>query len=241
MDNLKHLCFDKDGILIDVHAYWKHTTEIRARHLRSYFKLSEDQESKLINAMGISLSSGKIKNEGPVGYEPREIIVKKVLNQLLTFSVKATTFDIENIFKSIDEYQQKNNDYKIILLDGVIEFLEKNKKKYCMTIFTSDRTKNAKQTLVSLGIDSYFSEVLGGDSINLSKPNPEGIIKACQKVHIKENQTAYISDTASDLIMAMRANVYLKIGILSGLGNKEELVESGDYVCKNFFELINYL
>ena len=35
MKNLEHLCFDKDGVLIDVHAYWQHTTEIRANHLKN--------------------------------------------------------------------------------------------------------------------------------------------------------------------------------------------------------------
>ena len=49
--DLKHLCFDKDGILIDVHAYWKHTTVIRAQYLRNHFKLNEIQETELINAM----------------------------------------------------------------------------------------------------------------------------------------------------------------------------------------------
>tara|TARA_B110000046_G_scaffold135156_1_gene141436 strand:+ start:562 stop:1287 length:726 start_codon:yes stop_codon:yes gene_type:complete len=237
MTNLKHLCFDKDGVLIDVHRYWRHTTEIRTHYLTKRFKLSGEQKNRLISAMGINLSSGKIKKKGPIGYEPRVAIIDKVISQLLTYSIKVTALEIDVFFKEIDLYQQKNNDYDVKLLEGVLEFLEEKKNKYIMTIFTSDRATNAKMTLEKLGIAKFFTEILGGDSINFPKPNPEGILQACFKVDKKVNQTAYISDTSSDLIMANDANVLKKIGVLSGLGTKKELTKTGDYVFENFFEL----
>ena len=76
IQNLKHLCFDKDGVLIDVHAYWKHTTEIRANYLKNKLQLGPDAERSLIDCMGIDLDTGRIKKTGPIGYEPRKFIIE---------------------------------------------------------------------------------------------------------------------------------------------------------------------
>jgi phosphoglycolate phosphatase len=241
MTDLKHLCFDKDGVIIDVHAYWVHTTKIRANYLKNHFKLSASQENDLVHIMGVDISLSKIRNNGPIGYEPREVIILQVVNQLLKYSIKVTFSELANLFVSIDEYQQKSKDYDIKLLKGVPEFLEKNKNKYVMSIFTSDRKKNAEMALEEFGIKKYFKEILGGDSVSFPKPNPDGIYKACEKVGFKENETAYISDTSSDLIMAENAKVFLKIGVLTGLGHRNELIGNGDLICKDFFELSNSL
>lgn len=240
-DNLEHLCFDKDGVLIDVHAYWSHTTEIRANHLKRKLQLTSSHCNILINNMGIDLSTGKIKKSGPVGFEPREVIIDNVKNTLMQFSISLNKEQINNYFFQVDEYQQKRKDYKIELLDGVIDFLEEKANKYIMTIFTSDRKKNTELTMKSLGIDKYFSKIFGGDSVKKAKPDPEGINKICSLINVNNNSTSYITDTYSDLIMAEKADLPCKIGLLSGLGLKNELIKKADLVCKDLNELMNYL
>lgn len=241
IQNLKHLCFDKDGVLIDVHAYWRHTTEIRANYLKNKFQLSSLQKNMLIESMGIDLLSGKIKNSGPIGYESRKSIIKKVQEALMYYSIKVCENDLEKYFLEIDELQQKNNDFKIILLDGVKSFFSHHAGKYTMTIFTSDRKKNAEIALTKLGIKKHFIKILGGDSVKKSKPDPEGIINACNKVNISLGNTAYLTDTTSDLIMAENAQVLYKIGVETGLGTKEELIKHSDVVCKDLKDFSNII
>ena len=239
IQNLKHLCFDKDGVLIDVHCYWKHTTEIRANYLKNKFQLGPDAERSLIDCMGIDLDTGRIKKTGPIGYEPRTFIVEKVKKCLLSYSCNSSKQNLAQYFLEIDEYQQKNNDFDINLLDGVKSFILQNSKKYKMTIFTSDRKKNAEIALTKLGINKFFSKILGGDSVKKSKPDPEGIINACKSVNISPSNTAYLTDTTSDLIMAESAEVLYKIGVETGLGTKKELIKHSDLVCKDLSELSN--
>lgn len=241
MKNLEHLCFDKDGVLIDVHEYWKHTTILRADYLKSFYKLSNAQENKLIDAMGIDYITGKIKKGGPVGYEPRPSILNCVFESLSQMSVVTSIHELENFFIEIDRYQQQNKDYKFSLLKGVYEFLETKKNKYTMTIITSDREKNARITLKKLGIEKFFSEIFGGDSGIKPKPEIDGIEKMCKKVDIPPNKTAYISDTKSDLIMAQKANLLCSIGILTGLGTKKELSKHSNFVYSDFNDLANNL
>ncbi len=240
-EDIEHLCFDKDGVLIDVHAYWRHTTEIRANFLKKEYKLSSNQNIELIENMGIDTTLGKIKQNGPIGYKPRKSIIDAVRKTLESFSVEISIQQLEQHFLIIDKYQQEKNDFNIKILDGVIDFLNDNTNKYIFTIFTSDREKNARRTLKKFGIYKYFKEVLGGDSVKQSKPNPEGILKLCSNIKIGAKRTAYISDTSSDLEMAQNANLPFKIGVLTGLGNREELAENGNVICENLTELSDYL
>ena len=241
IQNLKHLCFDKDGVLIDVHAYWKHTTEIRANYLKNKFQLVPDAERSLIDCMGIDLDTGRIKNTGPIGYEPRTFIIEKVKKCLLSYSCNSSTQNLDQYFLEIDEHQQKNNDFDINLLDGVKSFILRNSKRFKMTIFTSDRKKNTEITLNKLKIENYFCAIVGGDSVIKSKPDPEGVIKACNLANVEPKNTAYITDTVSDLIMADSANVLLKVGMETGLDTKKQLKVRSDSVCKNLYELSNII
>ena len=240
-ENINHLCFDKDGVLIDVHAYWKHTSEIRANFIKNKLMLNNDEELKLIDSMGIDLISGKIKKGGPVGYHPRSIIIRNVKLLLSTLSYEISLNQIEKYFLIIDNEQQEKDDFNIKLLDGVKDFILNNVDKYNMTVFTSDRKKNAEHALTKLGIISYFRLVLGGDSVNKSKPNPEGINSACNFIGVKPSNTAYITDTRNDLVMAKNAKLPLKIGILTGLGNKSDLNDLSDLVFKDFYHFSKYL
>ena len=176
---------------------------------------------------------------GPIGYKPRTFIIEKVKKCLLSYNCFTKSKDIEQYFIEIDDYQQKNNDFKIKLLDGVKSFFSHHAEKYIMTIFTSDRKKNAEIALTELEINKYFRKILGGDSVNKPKPDPEGIINACNSVNISLGHTAYLTDTTSDLIMAENAEVLYKIGLETGLGTKEELIKHSDLVCKDLNELSN--
>ena len=66
--------------------------------------------------MGINNRSGKIKKNGPVGYEPRDSVIDKVSNQLHSYSITPNMTELSDLFKDVDEHQQKNNDYDIKLL-----------------------------------------------------------------------------------------------------------------------------
>ena len=135
-EDIKHLCFDKDGVLIDVHAYWRHTTEIRANFLKKEFKLSSNQNIELIENMGIDTISGKIKQNGPIGYKPRKSIIDVVRKTLESLSIEISIKQLEQHFLIIDKYQQEKNDFHIKILDGVLDFLNDHHNKFIFTIFT---------------------------------------------------------------------------------------------------------
>ena len=169
-------------------------------------------------------------------------MIKSEIRYSFIFSLKeyALTFCPNKII-SFAPFSIRLSASDIILLNGVKFFISQNSKKYKMTIFTSDRKKNAEIALTKLGINKFFSKILGGDSVKKSKPDPEGIINACKSVNISPSNTAYLTDTTNDLVMAKRAEVLYKIGLETGLGSKKELMENSDFVCKDLRELSNIL
>ena len=189
--------------------------------------------------MGIDIKSGKIKNKGPVGHKPRGAIIKSLYKCLISNGYTTNPDDLNRLFLKVDEHQQKNKDYKINLLDGIKSFFEKNSDRFVMTVFTSDRRKNAEITLSQLGIKKYFNTILGGDSVINPKPDPEGIIKICNEVKINLSNTAYITDTVSDLTMAKNAKVSFKVGILTGLGTRSQMEKRSDLICNNLIDFSN--
>ena len=202
------------------------------------FKLSKYQSEELIHHMGVDVSRSKINIGGPVGYHPREIIVNSVYEYFLKSSINVKLDTIKKLFKEVDHYQQLKNDYKINLIDGVRKFLESIEGDYKLTVFTSDRYLNTLSSFKYFDIEKYFKEIIGGDNVNNSKPDPEGILKACSKIGIKPSNTAYISDTVSDMRMAEEANVGLKLGVTSGLDKRKALSRSADLVVDSLMEVL---
>lgn len=238
LDNISHLCFDKDGVIIDVHKYWMHTTKLRVSFLKKRFNLSAEDEILFLTDLGVDLKKEKLKKMGPSGYHPRPVIVEQVITTSSKLGLNLKYNQINKIFSEIDIYQQQKNDYKIELIDGVKEFFELSIDNFTLTIFTSDRKKNALKALADNRIDNFFSYVIGGDNVKFQKPNPEGIYKACDYVNTRPFETAYISDTSSDLDMARSAKVGMKIGVTTGLDDKSQLKNISDITVENLMELI---
>ena len=238
LDNVSHLCFDKDGVIIDVHKYWMHTTKLRVSFLKERFNFNAEDELLFLTDLGADLKKGKLKKMGPSGYHPRPVIVEQVITTASKIGLNFKYNQINKIFSEIDNYQQEKNDYKIELIDGIKEFLEFSYDTFTLTIFTSDRKKNALKALADNKIDNFFSYVIGGDNVEYQKPNPEGVFKACEYVNIRPLETAYISDTSSDLYMAKSAKIALKVGVTTGLDDETQLKNISDIMVENLMELI---
>ena len=231
---VNHICFDKDGTITDVHQYWAHTCNIRARELTKRYGLSQNEIEPLLDVMGIDPVAVQIKKGGPVGYKPRAEIIESLLRYFASAGVKANKDDIANTFKLIDKYQQETNDFKIVLLPGVIDFIEKMSCFGMMlTIYSSDRKDNIQNVLDQLAIAKHFRAVLGGDSVVNPKPHPEGFLRACELAGSTPYRSIYISDTVEDLEMAKAGNAAMLIGVETGLANREELSIMTKRVYKN--------
>ena len=235
---INHICFDKDGIIIDVHAYWNYNCQLRAKQLVENYQLDPSLVGQLMWSMGIDTTSGQIKEKGPIGYHPRDVVINSIVEFLTRLNVTVTFSDISAMFEKIDIVQQARDDYNIQVLKGVDSFLKLLKeKKILISIYTSDRRLNAEKILVKAGLANLFDTVVGGDDVTEGKPDPEGFLTACNDLHVKPHHSAYVGDTVADMVMGKNGDAAMVVGLETGLFTSSELQKETKYIYPSMIEL----
>ena len=237
LEGVRHVCFDKDGTLIDVHGYWHYTSQLRAERIRERFRLPEPCGAEVLDAMGIDARAGRIRPHGPVGYAPRAVIVEHVIRYLGGRGVVTTSEELHDLFQAIDAQQQQTKDYRVELLPGIPSFLRRlHAQGLALSIYSSDRREHIRTIVEQLALTPLFADVVGGGCVTRPKPDPEGFLMACERVKIPPAQSIYIGDTVRDLAMGKAGGAHKVIGVGSGLDGLEALARETPYVCARLAE-----
>lgn len=94
--------------------------------------------------------------------------------------------------------------------------------------------------LKGLGLDSYFSIVLGGDSMPDRKPDPAPLRAAMERCGVLPRHTVMVGDSSVDVAAGLAAGA-ITCGISSGFRGHEELDAAGcDVIVESFSEIPNH-
>lgn len=149
----------------------------------------------------------------------------------------------------IDEFVNKFNivakevmAINTIIFQGVLDFLRKACDKNIKIVIVS--TKHSQRIISVLennNMEDYFDFVIGGEEVKFQKPNPEGILKAIDMLHIDKDDLVYVGDHKNDALAAKNAGIDF-IGIATGHTSKENLENLGEFhVCNTFDEFAKYI
>ena len=97
-----------------------------------------------------------------------------------------------------DEYARYYGDFLHHL--KVIEGAEKALKAISLpkAVITNSPKGLARRALSLAKLDSYFATVVGCDEVPRSKPAPDGILKACERLGVAPSETVMIGDSRFD-------------------------------------------
>lgn len=96
-----------------------------------------------------------------------------------------------------------------------------------------------KKIVHELGVDSYFNLILGPESLEKMKPDPEGLIKCATTMNRRKG--IMVGDSYTDILAGQTAGMKT-CGVLYGIGNREKLLASGaDFYIKNLEELLQLM
>ncbi|KPK27269.1 MAG: hypothetical protein AMJ61_06195 [Desulfobacterales bacterium SG8_35_2] len=110
-----------------------------------------------------------------------------------------------------------------VLYPGVAEILPELTEQYSLAVLTNKSKKFSLKILHTLGIDSYFKEVLGGDSLPTKKPDPAGIFLLADKWGLDPGkEMIMVGDHATDIEVGQRAGCKT-VFIEGGIGIKRDL------------------
>lgn len=114
-----------------------------------------------------------------------------------------------------------------VLYPKVAETISFLAEKYSLAVLTNKSATFSHKILTALKIDSYFKEVLGGDSLPTKKPDPAGILYLADKWGLAPDQLVMVGDHATDIEVGQRAGcktVFIEGGIGETRGLKPDFV-----------------
>ena len=110
-----------------------------------------------------------------------------------------------------------------------------------LAVVTNKPENFTRRILDGLGVGNMFSIILGGDSVERRKPEPDALIYAMEFCRVAPWETVMIGDSLTDIQAGKAANT-ITCAILGGFRPDEELLASGsDYLINNLLQITDYL
>lgn len=210
MRRIKLVIFDLDGTLVDS------LTELAAatNHVRSIFGLpafSEREVRRMLGNGGQRLLEKALPKAGPEDLKRAQTIY--------------LDYGRDHLLKSTRIYP------------GVVDVLAALKDVGVRMAILSNKHSELSCALLSrLGINAYFSVILGPDSLLLCKPSPEPVLKLLGDFSTNADECVLVGDSISDIAAGKGAGV-VTVGCHYGYSDASELSDA-DYHISSIAEFL---
>lgn len=88
---------------------------------------------------------------------------------------------------------------------ALLEWLREQHKN--CAVVSSTHAEYVRKYLEYAGIDSYFMEVIGGDMVEKSKPEPDIFLLGCEKTGVTPDEAVVLEDSENGIRSASRAGI----------------------------------
>jgi HAD superfamily hydrolase (TIGR01509 family) len=209
-NNEFHLLFDLDGTLVNTDFLY---VEVWNELLKNY--------NLLVNK---DFFNNFIKGKSDLAF----------LNYLLP---QLTKDDIQKISITKDTlFIEKLNNYnEEIVLNGVLDFFEKNKDRQ-IAIVTSCNKNAAEFILKKTKLDKYVNILIASEDCCKHKPDPEPFLNAIKELNLKKENCIIFEDSYSGYCSAKNANVY-KICLIINEESCDDIKNSDEFKIKDYKDL----
>lgn len=209
------LCFDVDGTLSDTDdLYAQNVSQFLPRFL---FKDSQRTARRIV------------------------MWIEAPGNALLSL---ADTLHLDDEMVAVIDWlsrRRKHFDKKFLLVPGVDGLLKQLHGRYPMSVVSARDEKGTMRFLEQYDLVKYFDAIVTGLSARHTKPYPDPILLAAQKMGVSPENCLMIGDTTVD-IRAGKAAGAQTVGVLCGFGEESELRKFGaDTIIKDTTELLKIL
>jgi HAD superfamily hydrolase (TIGR01549 family) len=109
-----------------------------------------------------------------------------------------------------------------MLVPGIKEMLERLHGKYPMAVVSARDDKSTREFLEQFELTGYFQEIVTAITAEHTKPYPDPILYAAEKMGVAPENCLMIGDTTVD-IRAGKAAGTQTVGVLCGFGERAEL------------------
>lgn len=211
LTRVKGLCFDVDGTLSD-------TDDLYVRKISRFIP--------------------KFLFKDPNRFARRFVMwVEAPGNALLGM---ADTLGIDDEMMAVIDWLSRHRRHsakEFLLIPGVAEMLKQLHGNYPMSVVSARDERGTLAFLKKFDLEKYFDAIVTGLSAEHTKPYPDPILFAAQKMKIAPENCLMIGDTTVD-IRAGKAAGAQTVGVLCGFGEEPELRKMGaDAITKDTTQL----
>ena len=113
-----------------------------------------------------------------------------------------------------------------LIVPGVEEMFKLMQGRYPMAVVSARDEKSTMRFLTQFDLCNYFEIIVTGLSAPHTKPYPDPILLAAQKMGVQPHECVMIGDTTVDMRAGKAAGAQT-IGVLCGFGEEPELRQLG--------------
>ncbi len=129
-------------------------------------------------------------------------------------------------------------DEPFMLIDGVREMLVMLREHFPLSIISTRGRKSTFRFLFQFELLSFFTAVATGQTCKHTKPYPDPIEWAADRMGVPASACLMIGDTVTDIQAGKRAGAQT-VGVLCGFGEEKELKHAGaDLIIDNTPDLM---
>ena len=228
--------FDKDGTLLDFEFMWGRLVVAWVDHLAADQELrpaggGEALRVALFCAVGYDLQQQRTRPDGPLAIATTaqlQDVAAAVLYQHGVSWPRAldsarAAYDRAIVDLPLAETIRPAGD--VAALFGQLQAAGVR-----VAVVTTDHRAETEETLRLMGVTRWVDDLVCGDDGVPSKPAPDMLLVACQRLGVEPVRAAVVGDTLGDLLMAGRAGAGCRVAVLTGAGERESLGPYADVV-----------
>lgn len=137
-------------------------------------------------------------------------------------------------------FHKKYDGGRLPIKKGVREILEylKSQNVSC-AVASSTRKAVVEAELRDAGLLDYFKEIVGGDAVKISKPDPEIYLLACDIMKVNPEKAFAIEDSYNGIRSAHAAGMR-PIMVPDMIPADDEMKELSEKICENLIDVVTF-
>lgn len=145
--------------------------------------------------------------------------------------------DVERGLTLFLDYNHSHIADRTVCYPGVPETIDTlRKRRLRLAVVSNKNVALCREVLSVLGMDGYFEEIVGADSLPFRKPSPEPVLKLLSDFGVGKDEAIIVGDSINDIAAGRGAGI-VTIGCTYGYGDPAELADA-DYHVDSFQELL---
>ena len=225
---IRGVLFDKDGTLIEMDGLW---VPVIKEMVAEQFKAGPEEVVRRLEPAGYDAVTDSFLAGSVLAAGTTQQLVAILWSELDEAAVqkKSKILSKALVHKSTDRVKA------LMPLHDVFDELHALGMR--LGIATNDSEGSALSHIAHLGIEHYFVDVIGFDSVDVPKPSGQMIVRFAEKTGLLPSEIAMVGDNTHDLEEARNGGAGLAIGVLSGNGSREDIAHLADHVLNSVAEL----